>query len=99
MGEYRTKTIIEISADEFKKGLDDFTEKLDGNIIDIILKIAPESSNKLITPDGNPNTVFYNVFTAIIIYKPRKHVIDKYKKFKKNKKVRNKRKNLDKILA
>lgn len=104
MGKYRTKTIISISTEEFEKKMDEFTESLDGKIIDVKLHSAPESTVKFDDDQGRPSEVFYNIFTAVIIYKPAKHVdtkvlTDKYKKFKKKLKFKNKSKKIDKILA
>ena len=44
MKKFKTKTIIEISAEEFEKQMDDFVDSLDGKVKEIILHTAPESS-------------------------------------------------------
>jgi len=104
MGEYRTKTIIDISAEAFQLKLDEFTSTLDGKIIDIKLHTAPESKIEFKDEKGNQGQIYYNHYEAVVIYKLNKHrdttvLMDKYKKFKKKIKLRNKSKKLDKILA
>ncbi|KKN76347.1 hypothetical protein LCGC14_0371990 [marine sediment metagenome] len=96
MGKYRTKTILSISADEFPKQMDDFTANLDGKIKTVLLYSAPESKVNFIDEKGNKGYVYYNIYEAIVIYKPAKHhtkvLIDKFKKFKNKNRIRNKSK-------
>ena len=97
MKKYKTKTIIEISSEDFEKEMDEFVDSLDGKVKQIILHNAPESSVEHIDEDKNKATIYYNHYEGIIIYEPATHhtkealnaIKDKFIKIKNKIKIRN----------
>ncbi len=101
MKKYKTKTIIRIEAKEFEKDMDAFIDALDGKVKDIVLHTAPESSVEFVDGEGRKGEVFYNHYEGIVLYEPAKHrtekarkaLIDKFNKYKKKFKFKNRRSN------